>query len=273
MQVSFMEDVLGDLKSGRSGVLCILIEQEGSTPRKEGASMWVRPDGSIEGTIGGGPMEHECVKEALDILESGDTVRVRAFDLSLGLSSKCPEGAVCGGRGRVYFEAVRLDEEIFIFGAGHVGRALARAARASGFRVAVWDERAEYANDENIPWARNIVCPMEDLFDREKNEGLFHENSYVVIATRGHALDSEAMRLLEGYDAAYIGVIGSRAKIAFVDKKLREQGVSPEYLERVYRPIGLPIRGETPEEIAVSILAEIIAVKRGANVAALRESK
>lgn len=273
MQVSFIEDVLHDLKGGHSGVLCILVGQEGSMPRKEGASMWVRLDGSIEGTVGGGPMEGECVKEALDILKAGDAVRVRDFDLGTGLTSNCPEGAVCGGRGRVYFEAMRPDEEIFIFGAGHVGRALARAARASGFRVTVWDERAEYANEENIPWAENIVCPIDELFNGEKNGGLFHANSYVVIVTRGHELDADAIRLLEDRGVAYIGVIGSRSKIAFVDKKLRGQGVAPEHLERVHRPIGLPIRGETPEEIAVSILAEIIAVKRGANVAALRNSQ
>ena len=273
MQVSFMEDLLGDVKGGQCGVLCILIEQEGSTPRKEGASMWVRPDGSIEGTLGGGPMEYACVKAALDILEAGDSVRIQEFDLATGLTGKCPEGAVCGGRSKVYFEALRPDEEIFIFGAGHVGKALARVAQAAGFRVTVWDERAEYANDENIPWARNIVCPMEELFDEEKNARLFHRGSYVVIVTRGHTLDADAMRLLEGHDVAYIGVIGSRGKIAFVDKKLREGGTSPAYLAKIHRPIGLPIRGETPEEIAVSILAEIVAVKRGANIAALRECK
>lgn len=273
MRISFIEEIVRDVKAGKGGVLCILTEQEGSTPRKEGACMWVRPDGSIDGSLGGGPMEFACVKEALDMLESGDEVRVREFDLATGLAGKCPEGAVCGGRSRVYFDALLPDEELFIFGAGHVGKALARCAAAAGFRVIVWDERAEYANEENIPWARNLVCPMDDLFDEEKNKGLFHRGSYVVIVTRGHELDAEAMRRLEGREAAYIGVIGSRAKIAFVDDKLRRQGVSPEYLEKIRRPIGLPIRAETPEEISLSILAEIIAVKRGANVTALRESK
>jgi len=264
MKISFMEDITREVRDGGRGVLCLLIEQEGSTPRREGAYMWVRPGGGIDGTLGGGPMEHACVKEAMDMLAENAEVRVKEFNLGAGLSGKCPEGAVCGGRSRVYFETLTPDEEIFIFGAGHVGKALARSADAAGFRVTVWDERAEYANAENIPWGKTLSCPMEDLFDSEKHAGLFGPGTYVVVVTRGHELDAEAMRLLEGRGAAYIGVIGSRAKIAFVDKQLRERGVSAEYLASIHRPVGLPIRAETPEEIAISILAEIIAVKRGA---------
>lgn len=274
MNLAMMEKIVEEVRGGRKGVLCILIEQEGSTPRKGGASMWVYPDGSIEGTIGGGPMEYECIKFALSMLESGDSVRVQYFDLGAGLNaSTCPEGAVCGGSGRVYFEAVLPETEIFIFGAGHVGKALARVANASGYDVTVWDERVEYANEENIPWAKTMACPLDELFDCSQHAGLFHKNSYVVIVTRGHNLDSEVMRLMENRDAAYIGVIGSRGKIAFVDKQLKAKGVSEEYLNGLRRPIGLPLKAETPEEIAVSILAEIVAVQRGANIDALRSAK
>jgi Xanthine and CO dehydrogenases maturation factor, XdhC/CoxF family len=274
MDLSLMEKIVDSVKAGRRGVLCILIEQSGSTPRKEGASMWVHPDGSIEGTIGGGPMEHECIQIALDMLEKGETVRVQDCNLGAGLHpGACPESAVCGGESRVYFEAVAPEDEIFVFGAGHVGKALARLAAASGFRVTVWDERAEYANEENIPWARPLACPLAEVFDAEKHPGLLHGGSYVVIVTRGHNLDSDAMRLMEGRKVAYIGVIGSRGKIAFVDKKLTAMGVSQAFLDSMRRPVGLPIRAETPEEIAVCILAEIIAVKRGANVEALRSAK
>lgn len=270
--MSFMEGVADDLRSGQGGVLCLLIEQEGSTPRKEGASMWIRSDGSVLGTVGGGPMEFACVKEALSLLGSGEQIMVKDFDLASGYRGDCPEGAVCGGNCRVYFETILPDEEVFIFGAGHVGRALAKTARAAGFRVTVWDEREEYANTENIPEANSLVCPIDELMSEENRARLFRRGVYAVIVTRGHALDSEAMRLLEGCNVSYIGVIGSRGKIAFVDRKLREQGVSPEHLERIRRPIGLPIGAETPEEIAVSIMAEIIAVRRGANIEALRNA-
>lgn len=274
MWLALMEKIVEDVRRGHKGVLCILMEQHGSTPRKEGASMWVYPDGSIEGTIGGGPMEYECVKEAVRMLERGEDSKVLDFDLGAGLKgSACPEGAVCGGEGKVYMEVIMPDDEIFVFGGGHVGKALARVASAAGFNVIVWDERAEYANEENIPWARTIACPLGELFDVEKYPGLFHRGTYAVVVTRGHSLDGEVMRLMEGQDVSYIGVIGSRGKIAFVDKQLKEKGVSEGYLESLYRPIGLPIRAETPEEIAVCILAEIIGVQRGANVEALRAAK
>lgn len=274
MDLALMEKIVEEVRSGRRGVLCILIEQQGSTPRKSGASMWVYPDGAIEGTIGGGPMEHECIADALRMLETGETTKTADYNLGAGLNaSACPEGAVCGGAGRVYLEAVMPDTELFLFGAGHVGKALARVADAAGYAVTVWDERAEFANPENIPWARTIACPLDELFDAEKHGAPIHKNTYVIIATRGHNLDSEIMRLLEGRDAAYIGVIGSRGKIAFVDGQLKARGVSEAYLNGLYRPIGLPINAETPEEIAVCIMAEIVAVQRGANVAALRAVK
>ncbi len=273
MDLSLMERVIDDVKSGKRGVLCILIEQHGSTPRKEGASMWVYPDGRIEGTIGGGPMEHQCIKEALDMLKGGDPVRVKDFDLASGITGSCPEGAVCGGGSKVYLEIMLPEDEIFIFGAGHVGKALARIAAAASFKVTTWDERAEYANGENIPWGKVISCPMHELLDVSKHGKLFHRGSHVVVVTRGHSLDSDVMHLLDGQDVAYIGVIGSRGKIAFVDKQLIAEGVSEKYLKSMYRPIGLPIRAETPEEIAVCILAEIIAHQRGANLEALRSAK
>ena len=135
--------------------------------------------------------------------------------------------------------------------------------------VLTWDERAEFANGESIPWGRTLACPLNEVFDR----GLpLHSASFVVIATRGHALDAEVVKLLEGRKCAYIGMIGSRRKIAFVRERLIEEGVAPDQIDRIYQPIGLPIRAETPEEIAVSILAEIIAARRGADLDQLRST-
>lgn len=262
-----LEQICKEMSAGESGVLCILIEQEGSTPRHGGASMWVRPDGSIDGTIGGGPMEHECIQQALAMMNTGEALLIKEWNLSTALSGACPEGAACGGSARVYFERLVSEEEIVIFGAGHVGKALARLAPLVGFQVTVWDEREEFANKENIPWARTISCPLGAMFE---NGVLMHPNAYAVIVTRGHSLDSEVMAVLEGRPAAYIGVIGSRSKIKFVEEKLIKQGVSPVHLDRIHRPIGLPIGAETPEEIAVAILAEVIAVRRGANLQKLR---
>ena len=262
-----LEQICKEMHAGESGVLCIVIEQEGSTPRHGGASMWVRPDGSIDGTVGGGPMEHECVRHALAMMEEGETLSIKEWNLSTALTGTCPEGAACGGTARVYFERLVPEEEVVIFGAGHVGKALARLAPLAGFQVTVWDEREEFANAENIPWGRTICCSLGTMFE---NGVLMHPNAYAVIVTRGHSLDSEVMTALEGRPAAYIGVIGSRSKIKFVEEKLLGQGVSQAHLDRIHRPIGLPIGAETPEEIAVAILAEMIAVRRGANVQKLR---
>jgi xanthine dehydrogenase accessory factor len=269
-----MRTILGDTCNGEEGVFCLLIERLGSIPRRAGASMWIHPGGRVDGSVGGGPMEYECVKEALDMLEKRDRVRVKDFNLGAGLNAdSCPENAVCGGNGRVYLELITPENEVFIFGAGHVGRALARFASLCDYKVTVWDERAEHANAENIPWGKTICCPLEDLFDESRHGKLFNKNSYVVIVTRSHQLDSEAMRLLAGKDVAYIGVIGSRGKMAFVDKQLIASGISEEYLNRMCRPVGLPLKAEEPTEVALSIMGEIIAVKNGANVTALRNAR
>lgn len=267
MHSQILEQICEETRAGRSGILCILVAQEGSSPRHSGASMWVRHDGSIEGTIGGGAMEYACIEHARSMLSQGIETSFKRFDLAEALTGVCPEGGACGGSAQVYFERVGPRDEIVIFGAGHVGKALAHLATATGYRVTVWDERAEYANEENIPWARNVACPLDEFLSEHFT---MHKGVYAVVVTRGHTMDYEVMKGLQGHEAAYIGVIGSRSKIKFVEGKLRKEGVSEAHMDRMYRPIGLPIGAETPEEIAVSILSEIIALKRGANLPALR---
>ncbi|MDR1943496.1 MAG: XdhC/CoxI family protein [Synergistaceae bacterium] len=269
MQASFIKKIAGDIEAGQRGVFCLLVGRSGTTPRSPGASMWVYPDGDAEGTVGGGSTEYECIKEALDMLEKDDKVRVKSFVHDCGPNSD----AECGGDVQVYFELIEPEDEVFVLGAGHVGGAVARFAAICGFRATVWDNLEEYANEENIPWGRTICCPLEELFDESKRGKLFHENCYVVIATRGHAMDSDAMRLLAGKKTAYIGVMGSRSKIASVNKLLIEAGVSEDYLNSVKRPIGLPLKGETPEDVALSIISEIVAARNGANLEALRNAR
>ena len=252
-----------EIEDGESGVLCTVTEESGSTPRSKGASMWVRRDGSISGTIGGGLIEFETIKKAGELLASGETVLVWRKDLTE------KDGMLCGGSATIYMEVVGREDELLILGAGHVGKAVAKAGAFIGFRVTVWDEREEYANRENISCARTVACPIEEIFEKGIT---LHERSYVVIVTRGHALDAEAVALTDKKPGAYYGMIGSRSKIAAVRKMLLARGVSEEHLNRIHQPIGLPIKAETPEEIAVSILAEIIAVKRGGDTVGLRSN-
>ncbi|MDO5115456.1 MAG: XdhC/CoxI family protein [Synergistaceae bacterium] len=261
MDVGLLSRINDEVQAGKYGVLCTVTSEDGSTPRSRGASMWVRPDGTIAGTIGGGLIEYEAIQEALLLMKSGEGTRI----WRKGLTEK--DGMACGGSAEIYMETIGRCDELVIFGGGHVGRAVAELGAFVGFRVTVWDERPEFANDEHIPWARNIACPIDKIYEKGIT---LHERSYVVIMTRGHALDAEAVTVTDGMPGAYYGMIGSRSKIATLRKKLLEQGVSVAHLDRIYQPIGLPIRAETPNEIAVSVMAEIIAVKYGADIKRLR---
>ena len=250
-----------EIDEGGYGVLCTVTEEAGSTPRSRGASMWVRPDGSIAGTIGGGLIEYEAIQNALALLASGDS----CVTWRKSLTEK--DGMACGGSAVVYMDVMGREDEIIIFGAGHVGKAVAKLGTFTGFKVTVWDEREEFANQQNIPWARTVACPLDKIFE---NGIRFHDRSYVVIMTRGHSLDAEAVAITDKQPGAYYGMIGSRSKIATVRKMLLDQGVTKAHLERFHQPIGLPIKAETPEEIAVSVMAEIISVRRGADTDGLR---
>ncbi|HBG14881.1 MAG TPA: xanthine dehydrogenase [Synergistaceae bacterium] len=266
MDRALLKSVHEELEAGGAGALCTVVGSDGSTPRDLGASMWVRLDGSIAGTVGGGPLEHAVIKKALELLRSGSGPVLHKAVLRTDESGG---EAVCGGESVILIEPLGQEAEVVIFGAGHVGKAVARAAYSAGFRVIVWDEREEFANPESVPWGKTVACPLEKAFD----EGVrLHGSSYVVVVTRGHSLDAEVVRILEGKPMAYIGMIGSRKKISYVRESLIKQGVSIDFLDRIFQPVGLPVRAETPEEIAVSILAEIIAVRRGADIASLRSS-
>ena len=255
-----------EISQGKKGVLCTLVEVVGSAPRHLGARMWVRPDGSAVGTIGGGTVEFRIQERARAMLrrrEGPGLVRESMW------SDEVSEGEpACGGEVGIFLEILGQDRELIIFGAGHVGLAVARLGAFVGFAVTVWDERPEFASPERFPEARVLACPVDRVFE----EGLcLSEESYVVIATRGHALDAAVAKALDGLPAAYIGMIGSRKKIATVREGLRRDGVSQRHLDRLFQPVGLPIGAETPEEIAVSVLSEIIAVASGADIRGLRE--
>ncbi|KUK57873.1 MAG: hypothetical protein XD80_1169 [Synergistales bacterium 53_16] len=268
MNLDLLRVINKELEEGKSGVLCTVVRAGGSTPRDLGACMWVRCDGSSEGTIGGGPTEKTVTEKALEMIKEGRQEPI--LHEAIFREKESGGQSVCGGEATILLEPLGFEPEIVIFGAGHVGRALARLAAATGYKTTVWDDREEYANPERIPWGRNIACPLEDAFKEGRLS--LDGRSYVVVVTRGHVLDEEVVRKMEGYPVAYLGVIGSRKKIAAVRQRLIESGVKEEFLDGIYQPVGLPIGSETPEEIAVSVLAEIIAVRRGAEICALRSA-
>ena len=253
------------LQAGDQGVLCTLVEEAGSTPRSRGAHMWVRPDGSIVGTIGGGLLEHRVIARAMEMIASREEIVL--FRESLRGEALSDDEALCGGDAGVFLEYIGRHKKVVIFGGGHVGQALAHVAVAADYDVVVWDERDEFANAERFPGAVVHCCPLESAFDGRIT---FDEWTFVVIVTRGHVLDGDVARLLEGKTAAYVGMIGSRKKTVALKKALLADGVGADYLDSIFSPIGLPLNAETPAEIALSIMAEIVAVDRMADVEGLR---
>jgi xanthine dehydrogenase accessory factor len=251
------EEALRLKRQGRISVIATIVECRGSSPQKQGAKMLVRDDGSLLGTLGGGCLEADVVQAALMAMQDGEPATM-AFELT-----EREGGLVCGGTVLVYLEPLMLDPHLVILGAGHVGKTLARLARFTGFRVTVVDDRQEFANRENIPDADDLMVAE---FDRAF-EGIPVENgTFVVVATRGHNHDLDAVKAALRTKAGYIGLLGSRRKKALLFKALEESGFPPEDISRVIIPVGMEIGSVTPEEIGVSIMAQIIQKRRANGV-------
>jgi xanthine dehydrogenase accessory factor len=245
------------LDRGEPAALVTIVSTTGSTPQRVGAKMLVFSDGRIVGTIGGGCYENDAFWKAKEAIVNRRPELVH-YELSDDFAQET--GLICGGQMDVYIEPIEPSPELYVVGAGHVGYHLARLAHEVGFQVHVVDDREKFANAERFPNAVEIA--VEDIpawIERTK----IPVHAYVVIVTRGHTNDLDALRALAPRDLRYLGLIGSRAKVARIYDALVEEQMPPELLTRVHAPIGLDIGAVTPQEIAVSILAELIAVKHG----------
>ena len=245
------------LKGGEQVALVTIVSSTGSTPQRVGAKMLVYADGRTVGTIGGGCYENDAFGKAREAIQTRKPMTVK-FELNDDFAQET--GLICGGQMEVFIEPVEPSPELFVFGAGHVGYFVGKMAHETGFKVHVIDDREKFASSErfgegidvivdHIPsWIENTVLPP---------------TAYVVIVTRGHTHDLDTMRALAQRSLRYLGLIGSKAKVKRIFDALREEGLSAEKLSVVHAPIGLDIGAITPQEIAVSILAELIAVKHG----------
>jgi len=243
---------------GHTMVMATIVRSSGSVPRHTGTRMLVFPDGSIEGTIGGGEVEGRVVEEALEAFETG---KPRLITYAFRDPSKGDVG-VCGGEMDIFIEPVPPEPTIVVIGGGHVGKAVVHLARWLGFRVVLSDDRPEFAGEEAAPGAdKYVLSSMEEL----PQKMTIHSNCYVLLTTRGVDVDVEGLPALLATPAAFIGVIGSRRRWETTAKTLREKGVPEEDIKRISSPLGLELNAETPEEIAVSILAEIIMLRHGGN--------
>ncbi|MEQ1727029.1 MAG: XdhC/CoxI family protein [Vicinamibacterales bacterium] len=245
------------LDKGELAALVTIVATTGSTPQRVGAKMLVFPDGRLIGTIGGGCYENDAFWKAREAITSRKPQLVH-YELDDDFAQET--GLICGGQMSVYIEPIEPSPELYVIGAGHVGYHLATMAQEIGFQVHVVDDREKFASRERFPNATEVIT--EDIpawLERTK----LPVHAYVVIVTRGHTNDLDALRALAPRDLRYVGLIGSRAKVARISDQLLSEGMAPEVLTQVHAPIGLEIGAVTPQEIAVSILAELIAVKHG----------
>jgi xanthine dehydrogenase accessory factor len=243
-------------QENRAGVLCTIIRSQGSTPRHSTSKMLVYSDGSIAGTVGGGEMEHRVVQEALQSLQEG---KPRLLSYNMTDPSRGDPG-VCGGQVEIFVEPIMPKPNLLLIGSGHVGKSVAHLADWLGFHVIVSDDRREFCSPDAIPEGKAFfpVSPSELLDQIEITPW-----TYVVMTTRGVTVDLGYLPGLLGSPAAYIGVIGSRRRWQTTRKELIAQGIPPEKIDWIHSPIGLELNAETPNEIAVSIMAEILMIHLG----------
>lgn len=241
-------------KNNGSAALCTVVKSEGSTPRHVGSKMLVYPDGKFIGTVGGGDLEHRVLDEAWMAMSDGEP---RLLHYNMADPSRGDPG-VCGGQVEVFVEPILPTPTVVVIGAGHVGKAVAHLAKWLGFRVAVCDDREEFCTPEVVPGADSYhAVPMEKLGEYIS----INKRTFLILTTRGSNVDAAGLPALLDSPAAYIGVIGSKRRWATTVKALKEKGVSEERIARVHSPMGIELEAETPEEIAVSIMAEVLMVR------------
>ncbi len=250
------EELVRLRRHGEKCALATIIEVNGSIPGYQSAKMLVRQDGSILGTIGGGCVEAAVLTAARQVIQTGKPKRLE-FDLDQDAASE--NGLICGGQFNVYVEPILPQPRAFIFGAGHISKSLSKAADMAGFATVVVDDRASFANRERFPEAEAVHAGVyEEVFAKLE----VNASSYVIIVTRGHRDDLRVLRWAVTTPARYLAMIGSKRKVIALVKELEKEGVPRKAFERLTAPMGLDIGAVTPEEIAISVVAEMIAVRR-----------
>jgi len=247
-------EIVEIIKSGQVAALVTIIDTNDSTPRGIATKMLVKPDGNITGTIGGGSVEAEAIKIAIKAIQNGKPLRHQFV-----LSPDKEPGMACGGKMEIFVEPIVQPPTIYMFGAGHISVMLAKICKLLEFRIVVIDDRKDYASKERFPDADLI---MTEDFENAFSQLPIDKHSYIVIVTRSHHGDERILNKALLTKARYIGMIGSKSKVKTIFNNLTAKGVKTDILEEVHAPIGLEINAETPEEIAISIIAEIIKVYR-----------
>ena len=250
------QEIVKIISKGERAALATVISSQGSTPRQPGTKILIKKDGTTVGTIGGGRVEHQIREKAVEVMNSGEA-QVVHFDLS---GEEDLSGMICGGQMDIFLEPIMPLETLYLLGAGHISQNVAAMGKRLGFQVVVIDPRTEFNNAERFPTADSLM--VEEYASALSQLHIDHE-SYIVIFTPGHVSDEQCLQVVSGTGAKYIGMIGSQKKVKDIKELLLRKDVSEQQLDRVKAPVGLAIGAETPEEIAISILAEIVKVRRG----------
>jgi xanthine dehydrogenase accessory factor len=254
--MNIYEEIAACLQRGESCAVATIIACTGSAPRKDHAKMLIFQDGRSSGSIGGGCIEAEVWQIAMKSLNDGEA-RIQHFDLS---SKDAAEGGLmCGGKLQVYIEPVLPSPRVIIFGGGHVSKSLVQICKLLGFLVSVVEDREAFANKGRFPEADQLIVGEYEKVLAELN---VDSHAYILIATRGHEFDLQVTEWAVRTPARYVGLLGSRRKIAIIRKHLIETGVPKENLANLYAPVGLDIGSDTPEEIAISVAAELVMVRK-----------
>jgi xanthine dehydrogenase accessory factor len=254
--VDIYDEIVRLRKLGQKCALATIVQKRGSIPSFESAKLLVREDGSMMGTVGGGCVEAEVWNAAREVL---DTEKPKNLTFSLGQEAAYDEGLICGGQVNIFVEAVVPQPHAFIFGGGHISKSLSKVASLAGFATVIVDDREAFANADRFPEAEATYAEeYEEVFPKLA----ITSSSYIVIVTRGHRDDMRVLRWAVGTPARYISMIGSKRKTISVIHELEKEGLAREAFEKIFAPMGLEIGAESPEEIAVSVVAEMIAVRR-----------
>lgn len=251
MDIEILDSVTKELKKGRNVALAILTETKGSAPGKDNSFMAIFENGETFGTIGGGAIEYDLTKKALQALKED---KERFFDYSLIENKEVK--MLCGGQNKGFIKIFRANPRLLIFGAGHVGQKLARVASKTGFDVIVIDQRKEFEKKEDLKDINQFILEKPKEFSEKFD---FNQNTYILIATPDY--DEEVLENVIRKDYKFLGMIGSKRKVKKVFDNLRKKGIEENLLEKVYAPVGYPIDDGSVEEIAISILSLIISVK------------
>src|SRR5579863_3961574 len=243
-------------KLGQKCALATIVQVRGSIPSFESAKMLVREDGSMIGTVGGGCVEAEVWNAAREVLE---TQKPKNLSFSLGEDAAYDNGLICGGQLNIFVEPVVPQPHAYIFGGGHVSKGISRVAALAGFSTVIIDNREAFANPERFPEAEATYAEeYEDVFGKLP----INSSSYLIIVTRGHRDDMRVLRWAVTTQARYIAMIGSKRKTIAVVHELEREGFNRDAFDRIFAPMGLEIGAQSPEEIAVSVVAEMIAARR-----------